>query len=375
LMRDTKTEPVPFLDLSTVHIPMIESLTSDFRSLVESGEFINGRPVAEFERAFADFCGALHCVGVASGLDALRLALQALGLGPGDEVIVPALTFIATFEAVSQVGCTPVPVDVSNDDLCIDPAAAVAAVGPRTRALMPVHLYGRLAPMTALAETAAAHDLHLVEDACQAHGATRGGIRAGQLGHAAAFSFYPGKNLGAMGDAGALITDDSDLADTVRALREHGQHRKYEHDLVGWTARLDTIQAAVLLRKLELLEGWNAQRCEIADAYADALAGVGDLVLPDTSDRGQVWHLFVIRTADPQRLAAHLAELGIRTGRHYPEPPPLSRAYESLGYQPGAFPVAEQSAREVLSLPLFPGMTVEQVERVVEAIASWFERG
>ena len=374
-MQITETESVPFLDLSYAHESIRESLLDDFRSLTLTGAFTNGPQVREFEQAFAQYCGADHCVGMASGLDALRLALQGLGLEPGDEVVVPAMTFIATFEAVTQAGGVPVPADVSEDDCCLDPGAAAAAIGPRTRALMPVHLYGRVADMPALAGLADAHELLVVEDACQAHGAHRSGHLAGSVGDAAAFSFYPGKNLGAMGDAGALVTNDAALATETRALREHGQHRKYEHDAIGWTARLDTIQAAVLLRKLAHLDQWNDQRRLIADLYCEALEGVGDLGLPDARDRGQVWHLYVVRTEDPAGLAEHLARRGIGSGRHYPEPPHLSQAYAALGLSEGAFPVTERLAREVLSLPIFPGMTPAQVERVVEGIRTWFSGG
>jgi dTDP-4-amino-4,6-dideoxygalactose transaminase len=371
-----QTQPaVPFLDLGRTHALIAADVLGDVGELLESGAFTNGPQVREFEAAFAAYCGASDCVGLASGLDALRLALTALGLEPGDEVLVPALTFVATFEAVSQAGGVPVPVDVSSDDYGIDPARVSDAIGPRTRFLIPVHLYGRLADMTALCEAARGHGITVLEDACQAHGATRDGTRAGTTGSAGAFSFYPGKNLGAMGDAGALVTDDAELARAVRALREHGQQRKYEHDAIGWTARLDTIQAAFLLRKLPLLDEWNEQRRAAADLYAEGLAGVGDLVLPDVRDRGQVWHLFVVRTNDPDGLAAHLAERRIGTGRHYPQPPHLSKAYAHLARGEGSFPVAEAMAREVLSLPVFPGITDSEVEQVVEAVRAWFDRG
>jgi dTDP-4-amino-4,6-dideoxygalactose transaminase len=372
----SQTRPrVPFLDLAPSHAEIRDSLLEDFRALTISGAFTNGPQVAEFESAYASYCGAEYCVGLASGLDGLRLALQGLGLKAGDEVVVPAMTFVATFEAVSQAGGIPVPADVSNDDCCLDPEAAEAAVGPKTRAIIPVDLYGRLADLPALMRIAAAHGLWVVEDACQAHGAHRGTASAGTMGHAGAFSFYPGKNLGAMGDAGALVTDDAELAAAVRSLREHGQRQKYEHESIGWTARLDTIQAAVLLRKLPFLDGWNELRRRVADLYAAGLAGVGDLVLPDATDRGQVWHVYVVRTADPKGLASHLAEQGIGSGRHYPEAPHLSRAYADLGFGEGSFPVAERFAREVLSLPMFPGLTDAQVAQVVKGVSSWFERG
>ncbi len=246
---------VPFLDLGIVHRDMAAAIRSDFDAIIASSSFVNGPQVHEFEEAFSAFCGAPHCVGVASGLDALRLALAAGGVGPGDEVVVPAMTFVATWEAVSQVGAVPIPVDVRPDDYCLDPDAVRAAIGPRTAALLPVHLYGQLADMSALESLSRQHGLLLVEDAAQAHGARRDGRGAGQTGAASAFSFYPGKNLGAFGDAGALVTSDEALATRVRALREHGQSRKYQHDEIGWTARLDTIQAVVLLRKL------RAARC------------------------------------------------------------------------------------------------------------------
>jgi dTDP-3-amino-3,4,6-trideoxy-alpha-D-glucose transaminase len=370
----TRAQPkVPFFDLSAVNERIARDVLEDVESLLGSGAFANGPHIAEFEAAFASYCGSAHCIGVASGLDALRLALFGFGLEPGDEVLVPAMTFVATFEAVTQAGGIPVPVDVSEADYCMDPAAAESAVGERTRVLMPVHLYGRVADMAALDELAGAHDLDVLEDACQAHGATRGAARAGTTGRAGAFSFYPAKNLGAMGDGGALVTDDAGLAETMRALREHGQRRKYLHDLVGWTSRLDTVHAAVLLRKLPHLDEWNAQRRAAADLYAEGLAGIGDLILPDVGDRGQVWHLFVIRTADRDGLAEHLGDRGIGSGRHYPEPPHLSAAYAHLGFGPGAFPVAERLAEDGLSLPIFPGITEAQVEQVVEGVRAWFD--
>jgi dTDP-3-amino-3,4,6-trideoxy-alpha-D-glucose transaminase len=376
LIATVDTHPsVPFLDLRTVNSRIAAEVLEDVEGLLRSGAFTNGPQVAAFEEAFSSYCGSTHCIGLASGLDALRLALIALGLEQGAEVLVPAMTFVATFEAVTQAGGVPVPVDVSEADNGMDAAAAAAAVGPRTQAILPVHLYGRLADVPALAALAEEHDLQLIEDACQAHGASRDGVRAGTTGRAGAFSFYPAKNLGAMGDAGALVTDDDGLAEAVRALREHGQRAKYRHDEVGWTARLDTIHAAVLLRKLPYLDEWNAERRAAADLYSEGLAGVGDLTLPDSSDRGQVWHLFVVRTGDRDGLADHLAARNIGTGQHYPEPPYLSDAYAHLGYPEGSFPVAERIAREAMSLPMFPGITEAQVERVVESMRAWFDGG
>jgi dTDP-4-amino-4,6-dideoxygalactose transaminase len=366
---------VPFLDLAPVHQPLKAAVLEEFDQLLDSNAFINGPQVAEFEERWAAYCAKDHCVGTASGLDALRLALIAAGVGPGDEVIVPAHTFAASFEAVSQAGARPVPVDVSATDYNIDVDAVDAAVTERTSAIMPVHIYGQLCDPGPLRRLAERTGVQLIEDACQAHGARRDGVGAGGIGRAAAFSFYPGKNLGAMGDAGALVTDDADVATRVRALREHGQRAKYRHDFDGFTARLDTLQALMLVQKLPHLDAWNEQRRWIAERYAVALEGIGDLTLPPTPDGSRpVWHLYVVRTRSPERLASFLEERGIGTGRHYPEPPHLSRAYESLGRGPGSFPVAEAIARECLSLPIYPGMPDESVEGVCAAIVEYFDR-
>jgi dTDP-4-amino-4,6-dideoxygalactose transaminase len=367
---------VPFLDLGPSHADLAEAILEEIAELLETGRFTNGPQVAEFETSFAEYCGTAYSVGVASGLDALRLALIAGGIEDGDEVIVPANTFIATLEAVTQAGGRPVLVDASEDDYNVDARAVAAAITPRTRFVMPVHLYGQLADVRALQETVGPHGVAILEDACQAHGASRDGTRAGTAGFAGAFSFYPGKNLGAIGDAGALTTDDEELVARVRALREHGQTRKYHHELAGWTARLDTIQALALLHKLPRLDEWNEQRRAAAAHYLEALAGVGDLKLPAVPvGSTPVWHLFVIRTGRVEELQAHLATQGIGTGRHYPEPLHLTAAYEWLGYVEGDFPVAEALSKEVLSLPMFPGISTEQIETVVSAIKDDFAGG
>ena len=364
---------VRFLELEHSHVGLKADLVADFADLIDSNEYVNGRAVAEFETAFASWCGAAHCVGLASGLDAVRFGLLAAGVGPGDEVVLPANTFIATAEAVTQAGAKPVLVDVLEDDLNIDPMAVEAAVGPKTRCLLPVHLYGQLADMRGLLRVAARHQLKVVEDACQAHGARRDGIGAGRSGTAAAFSFYPGKNLGAMGDAGALVTSDEEVGAATRMLREHGQSRKYHHAVVGYTARLDTIQALVLLRKLDRLDDWNEQRRSAAAFYNEALADVGDLRLPPVPEGSDpVWHLYVVRTRDPEALAAKLGSAGVGTGRHYPEPIHLSPAYAHLGYRRGAFPVTEALADECLSLPIFPGISEAQLEAVTGAVEAAF---
>ena len=372
----TMATEVPFLDLRPMHAPLEEAILRDVAEVIASGRFVNGPQVAEFEEAFAAYCGSCHCVGLASGLDALRLALIAAELERGSEVIVPANTFVATLEAVTQAGLVPIPVDVLEMDYNLDPTAVEAAVGPRTAAVMPVHLYGQLADMRALADIAARHGLVLVEDAAQAHGAERDGLRAGTVGSAGGFSFYPGKNLGAMGDAGAIVTDDARLADHARTLREHGQSRKYVHDIEGWTARLDTIQAVVLSHKLRELDSWNRARAEAAGSYSDALDGAGDLRLPTVVEGSSpVWHLYVVRTGSPEALGDRLRSRGVGYGRHYPCPVHLSPAYAHLGYAEGAFPVAEAIARECLSLPIFPGITEAQIATVVDVVRGYFADG
>lgn len=365
--------PVPFLDLAPSHARFRGPFLQAVEAMLDRGAFTNGPQVAAFEEAWARVCGTRHCVGVGSGLDALRIGLLALGLEPGDEVVVPAATFVATFEAVTQAGGVPVPVDVSPDDDGMDVAAVASVVGTRTRALLPVHLYGQMADMRALRGLAAAKGLLLLEDACQAHGATRGGLTAGAAGDAGAFSFYPGKNLGGVGDAGALVTDDPLVADIARALREHGQRAKYMHLRPGYTARLDTIQAIALLVKLDSLPAWNRQRAFAAATYDSLLEEVGDLQLPPRAvGSASAWHLYVVRTAYRDELAHALRARGIGTGLHYPEPPHLSGAYASLGYGRGAFPVAERLSRECLSLPLFPGIDDRQQETVADAVRGFF---
>jgi dTDP-4-amino-4,6-dideoxygalactose transaminase len=374
LLRPQTT--VPFLDLAPSNEPVRAPILEAFQRAIRAGTFTNGPEVHDFETAFRDYCGPRHCIGVASGLDALRLGLIAGGLEAGAEVIVPAFTFAATVEAVVQAGGTPVLVDAMESDCNLDPAEAEAAITTRTVALLPVHLFGQLADMVSLERIADAHGLWMLEDACQAHGAARDGYRAGSAGLAGAFSFYPAKNLGAFGDAGALVTSDASLAEQVRALREHGQVRKYEHEFGGYTARLDTLQAIVLLHKLPLLDGWNDERRTVARFYNEGLADVGDLRLPPVPDGSEpVWHLYVVRTAQPERLAEYLAERGIGTGRHYPQPIHLAPAFARLGYEGGSFPVAEALARECLSLPIFPGVTQEQLATVVEGVEGYFNGG
>jgi dTDP-4-amino-4,6-dideoxygalactose transaminase len=367
-----ETRDVPFVDLGPVSAAVKERVLERIAQTLEKGDFLNGEAVGEFERRFAEFVGRTHCVGVSSGLDALRLSLLASGLAPGEGVIVPAATFAATFEAVLQAGGAPVVVDVGDEDYGLDLRRTEEAAMRGASHMVPVHLYGQMADMHGLTGVAQVYGIKIIEDACQAHGASRDGVRAGRTSEAAAFSFYPSKNLGAMGDAGALVTDDEAFASRARALRVHGETQKYHHEYVGYTARLDTIQAIVLLEKLPLLEEWNRQRRAAAQFYSDALSGLDGLRLPaEPPDSEPVWHLYVVRVSDPERLAEFLAERGIQSGRHYPEPVHLSPAYRHLGFAAGDFPVAEALAHEALSLPLYPGISEAQLEHVSRAIADY----
>lgn len=367
---------VPLLDLGASHHELRRDLVAAFEELIDSGAFTNGPQVAELETAFARYCDVPYCVGLASGLDALRLALVGIEPKPGEEAILPANTFVATAEAVVQAGLVPVLADVSEQDYNLDPDAVTAAVTPRTRVVVPVHLYGQMADMVRLLADAGSRGLDVVEDACQAHGARREGLVAGAAGRAGAFSFYPSKNLGAFGDAGALVTGDELLAARVRALREHGQTARHRHETVGYTARLDTVQAAVLLRKLPLLPAWTEERRAIAGAYSQALDGVGDLQLPPVAPESEpAWHLYEVRTERADQLAVFLDERGIQTGRHYPSPVHLTPAFAHLGHGPGAFPVSEALARELVSLPIYPGLGDDRLGAVVAAIQKFFDRG
>ncbi|WP_201774635.1 DegT/DnrJ/EryC1/StrS family aminotransferase [Kiritimatiella glycovorans] len=334
-----------------------------------SSDFILGEELERFETAFADYCGARHAVGVASGLDALKLILRAYEIGPGDEVLVPAHTFVATALAVSAVGARPVLVDIEPDFFTINPEALASAVTSRTRAVIPVHLYGQTADMDPVVAFARHHGLKVIEDAAQAHGASYGGRRAGGLGDAAAFSFYPGKNLGAFGDGGMVTTDDAALAERVKTLRNYGSSRKYYHEELGENSRLDTLQAAVLNVKLARLDAWNEGRRNAARGYAEELAGAEGLILPrEQKPAGHVYHLYVLRSERRDLLMRRLGECRIGCLIHYPVPVHLQKAFAFLGHERGAFPEAERAADEVLSLPMFPTMTREQVSEVAAAV-------
>ena len=367
---------IPLVDLGAQHAAVAEEVAEGWRQVLAKTSFIAGPQVAAFESEYAAFTGARHCVGMANGTDAIEIALRALGVGPGDECILPANTFIATAEAVSRTGATPVLVDCADDGtFLIDIAATEAALTPRTRAVIPVHLYGQAAPVERLLPLAESTGAWVVEDAAQAQGARRGGRSAGTLGHVAATSFYPGKNLGAYGDAGAATTDSGELAARMRMIADHGARRKYDHEIVGFNSRLDTLQAVVLSAKLRRLAEWNAARQTAARRYDQLLAGVSDVIRPRVLDGNEhVWHLYVVRVPDRDRVIKELHAAGIGAGIHYPVPVHLSAAFAGLGYDDGAFPMAERAAREVLSLPLFPQITPAQQERVASVLTAALRR-
>lgn len=359
---------LPFLDLGAIQRAHADALRQAFDRVLASGWYILGDEVRAFESEFAAYCNAGHCVGVANGLDALVLALRALGVGPGDEVLVPSNTYIASWLAVSHVGATPVPVEPDPATANIDPDRLAAALTARTRAVMPVHLYGQPADLDPILAFAAAHGLKVLEDAAQAHGATYRGHRLGAHGHVVAWSFYPGKNLGALGDGGAVTTNDAELAERVRVLRNYGSQRKYVNEVIGYNSRLDELQAALLRAKLPHLDDENARRTKIAEHYLVALAGAR-LVLPECLPHARsAWHLFVIRHPRRDALAAALGEQGIGTMIHYPIAPHLQQAYAHLGLAQGALPISEALHREVLSLPMGPTMSLADADRVAAAI-------
>ena len=366
--------PVTFMDVGAGNAEIRAELDAAVRRTMDSGWFLLGPELEGFERQFADYCETRNCVGVASGLSAIELSLRALGVGPGDEVIVPAYTWIATWLAVTGSGATPVGVDADESTWNIDADLIEAAVTERTRAIVPVHLRGEPADMDAVDAIATAHGLAVVEDAAQAHGARHRGRRVGGLGNAGAFSFYPSKNLGTIGDGGAVTTDDDDLADRLRLLRNYGTRNRYEIETAGVNSRLAEIQAAVLTAKLPHLDRWNARRAELAAVYGKALAGVSGVTLPRPPAWAEpVWHLYVVALADRDRCAAALREQGIATLVHYPMLPHLAPPYRDLGFHQGSFPVAERLARSVLSLPLYPQLEPSSCARVAAIVTDFAE--
>ena len=358
---------VPFLDLKSINLALADELEAAIKRVLYSGWYVLGEEVEAFEREFAAYTEANFCVGLANGLDALHLGLRALGVGEGDEVIVPSNTYIATWLAVSQCGATPIPVEPDPKTFNIDPAKIEAAITARTRAVMPVHLYGQSADLDPILAVAQKHGLKVLEDAAQAHGARYKGKRIGGHGDIVAWSFYPGKNLGALGDAGGVTTNNAELAERVRLLRNYGSKVKYVNEIQGYNSRLDPIHAAILRVKLKILDADNLKRTNIAYAYSAGLAKSG-LSLPSVpSWTMPVWHLFVVRSTQRERLQLRLSAAGIGTLIHYPIPPHLQSAYSALGYGKGAFPIAEKIHAEVLSLPMFPSMSDEQIGMVIAA--------
>lgn len=363
---------VPFVDLKMQYECIRGEVAVALQGVLDTTAFAGGHFVEEFERNFASFCGCRFAVGVSSGTSALWLALQALGVGRGDEVVTVPNSFFATAEAISLCGAVPVFVDVDLATHTMDPALLEEAITPRTKVVVPVHLYGQTADMDPILAVAREHELSVVEDACQAHGALYKGQQAGSMGDAGCFSFYPGKNLGAYGEAGAFVTDNPDLADRVRALRDHGQSEKYYHVLLGWNARMDGFQGAILNVKLKYLEQWNNARRTHARVYNELLAGEEMIVLPQEADYAtHVYHIFAIRLPERAALAEALKHKDICCGIHYPVPIHLQEAYRFLRYGEGSFPVAEKCAREVLSLPMFPELRAEQMEKVAAEIRSF----
>ena len=361
---------VPFVDLKAHHAARRGELASAINEVIESAAFAGGPFVSRFEEAFAGYCEARHAVGVGSGTDALWLALMALGIGPGDEVITVPMTFVATVEAISRTGARPVFVDIEDSSYTMDPGGLERAVTPRTKAIIPVHLFGQMADMEPILRFARGRGIAVIEDAAQAHGARYEGYRAGSLGTAGCFSFYPGKNLGAFGEAGAVVTQDARLAERIRVFRDHGQVRKYQHAEIGWNCRMDGIQAAVLQVKLRYLEHRNERRRRHAAHYARALGGIPGLVLPMCEPwRTHVSHIYAIRVANRKSFMRHLELRGIGCGIHYPVPVHLQQAYAVLGHRRGAFPVAERCAAEFVSLPMYPELTSTHIEAVAEAVA------
>jgi dTDP-4-amino-4,6-dideoxygalactose transaminase len=360
--------PVPLVDLGIQRDRIAAEVAEGFARVMATTAFIQGPDVAAFEEEYAAFTGRAHCVGLGNGTDALEFALRAAGIGVGDGVAVPANTFVASAEAVLRIGAKPVLVDVDDEYLLLDPDA-LEQVAPRCRAVLPVHLFGQMAPMDRIREIADRHGLVIVEDAAQAQGASHHGVAVGGWGTAAGTSFYPGKNLGAFGDAGGVTTDDAELARRVRMLANHGSEVKYQHPVLGFNSRLDTLQAVVLRAKLARLDAWNDERREAARRYGELLADVPQVRLPSVAPGNEhVWHLYVVRVARRDAVLAGLNAAGIGAGIHYPVPVHHTGAFADSGYKPGDFPVTERAAEEILSLPIFPGITAAQQERVADVL-------
>lgn len=360
---------IPLVDLKVQYNNLKPDLDAAIARVIDRTSFVLGPEVEAFEKAFGAFCGGVHAVGVGNGTDATAMALRAAGIKAGDEVITVAHTFIATAEGIGEIGAVPVFVDINDDTLLMDPTKVKAAITPRTKAILPVHLYGQTVDMDPILELAALHDLKVIEDACQAHGAEYKGRRAGSMGDAATFSFYPGKNLGAYGDAGAVTTRHEEWAEWLKQMRNHGRATKYTHDFEGRNSRMDGIQGAILNVKLPHLEGWNVKRREVAARYDEALKGLPGLRFVSTvAGCTPAYHLYVVRVPHRDRVLADLKAHGIEAGIHYPVPLHLQKAYSHLALGEGTFPVTERAANEILSLPIFPELKTEDQDQVVKAL-------
>jgi dTDP-4-amino-4,6-dideoxygalactose transaminase len=367
-VKETGNFSVPFLELGETYQELKNELTSVFQKVMDSGWYILGEEVSKFEEEFAAYCGVTHCIGVGNGLDALHLILKAYDIGEGDEVIVPSNTFIATWLAVSYVGAKIIPVEPDERTFNIDPHEIEKAITPQTKAIIPVHLYGQPTKMDEINAIAKKYDLHVIEDAAQAHGALYKGKKTGSLGHAAGFSFYPGKNLGAFGDAGAITTNDDILAEKIRMLRNYGSKVKYTHQLKGYNSRLDELQAAFLRVKLRYLDKWNERRVLIANAYLNSISNK-NILLPKLDENiNHAWHLFVVRTSDRNSLQSYLKSHHIDTLIHYPIPPHLQQAYAERNWKKGSFPISEDIHNEVLSLPIGPHMNEPSVQKIINVV-------
>lgn len=365
---------VPFLDVRSSYEELKNELITAYFRVMESGCYILGSEVESFELEWGSYCNVKHCIGVGNGMDALHLILRAYEIGPHSEVIVPSHTYIATWLAVSYAGATPVPVEPVDETYNLDPERLEKAITSKTRAIIPVHLYGQTVNMAPINEIASQHGLKVIEDAAQAHGSMYRKQRAGSLGDAAGWSFYPGKNLGAFGDAGAVTTNDDELAQKVRVLRNYGSKAKYLNETKGFNSRMDPLQAAFLRVKLQLLDSWNNRRRELAEFYLKHLAGITNLVLPKVADGCEpVWHLFVVRHTNRDALIKHLAESRVVTLIHYPVPPHLQNAYKDLGFRPGSFPLSEAMHQQLLSLPIGPHLHRLQATFVIDSILQFFK--
>jgi len=366
---------VPFIDLKTQYDSIKDEMKVAMQQVINSCAFAGGKYVAQFEKEFASFCGCKYAIGVGSGTEALWLSLLALGVGPGDDVITVPSTFMATSEAISFCGARPIFVDIDRETYNMDPVLLEKAITPRTKAIIPVHLFGQMADMDPIMEIAKEHKLFVVEDACQAHGAEYKGKAAGSIGDAGCFSFYPGKNLGAYGEAGAVVTNNDKIDRDIRILRDHGQSRKYHHAMIGWNARMDGLQGAVLSVKLRYLQNWNERRRKNAQLYDEKLSNIDGVIVPkETNYAKHVYHVYAVRVRNRDSLIGALSEKNINCGIHYPIPVHLQEAYNFLGLQRGGFPVAESCALEFVSLPMFPELSKQQIDYVSSQILRFKEK-